>query len=163
MSGDAKLMLPSKSLLAGATKADFDELREEHDALSSDYSGFKKDTNLGLTNLQDEIDSVRERSLKVNLTNIKDPWNNINPITHKPMWEWRDVYFVVLNGLLFSRISYTKDTEIEFTASDEKDFKKLHINLENNSAHRLKRGFTDVKWISVPLTVISLVIFTAST
>ena len=160
---DAKLILQNKSLLPGATKADFDELSADHDALSSDYSGFKQDTNLGLTNLQNEIDTVRERSLKVNLTNISDPWNNINPITHKAMWDWGDVYFVLLNGILFSRISYTEGTEIEFTASDEEDFKKLHINLKNKFASWQKRDFNGSNWSSASLTVSSVLIFTAST
>lgn len=160
---DAKLILQNKSLLPGATKADFDKLSADHDALSSDYSGFKQDTNLGLTNLQDEIDTVRERSLKVNLTNINDPWNNINPVTHKAMWDWGDVYFVLLNGILFSRISYTEGTEIKFTASDEEYIIMLCINLKNKSAHWMKRSYTAGSWSSASLTVSSVLIFTAST
>lgn len=159
---DAKLILQNKSLLPGVTKADFDELSADHDALSSDYSGFKQNTNLGLTNLQDEIDTVRERSLKVNFANLNDPWNNINPITHKAMWDWGDVCFVLFNGILLSRISYT-NTDIEFTASAKEDFKMLHIYLKNKSATLWERGFKDTNWEAVPLTVRSLLIFTAST
>ena len=160
---DAKLILQNKSLLPGATKADFDELSADHDALSSDYSGFKQDTNLGLTNLQNEIDTVRERSLKVNLTNISDPWNNINPITHKAMWDWGDVYFVFLNGILFSRMSYTEGIEIEFIGSDEEDFKNLRIDLKKKFATLAIREFGSNYWDSASLTVSSLLFFTAST
>lgn len=51
MSDDAKLILPNKSLLAGATKADFDELSANHNALSSDYSEFKQNTNTEISRL----------------------------------------------------------------------------------------------------------------
>ena len=51
MLDNPKLILPNKSLLEGATKADFDELREDHDALTSDYSEFKRVTNNEINSL----------------------------------------------------------------------------------------------------------------
>lgn len=57
MSGDAKLILPNKSLLAGATKADFDELSANHNALSSDYSEFKQNTNTEISRLRQVVNN----------------------------------------------------------------------------------------------------------
>lgn len=57
MSGDAKLILPNKSLLPGATKADFDELSANHNALSSDYSEFKQNTNTEISRLRQVVNN----------------------------------------------------------------------------------------------------------
>lgn len=163
MSGDAKLILPNKSLLAGATKADFDELSADHNTLSSDYSEFKQDTISDISDLQDSLDTVAARSLKINLTNPGDPWNNINPATHKKMWDWGNVYFVLLNGILFSRVSYTEGGKLELTAVYESGFKMLSINTETKFANWQDRGFNTTNWSSKSLTVNSVLIFTAST
>jgi hypothetical protein len=163
MSGDAKLILPNKSLLAGATKADFDELSANHNALSSDYSEFKQNTISDISDLQDNIDAVAAKSLKVNLTNSDDPWNNVNPVTHKKMWDWGDVYFVLLNGILLSRVSYTEGGSLELTAVYESGFKMLTINIPNKSANWKDRYFSSTNWSSESLTVNSVLIFTVST
>lgn len=164
MSGDAKLILPNKSLLAGATKADFDELSANHNALSSDYSEFKQNTISDISNLQDSLDTVAAKSLSVNVPmNISDPWNNVNPVTHKRMWDWGDVYFVLLNGILFSRISYIENDNLVLTAVDLDNFKKLTINLSSKTAGWQTRSPTASTWSSASLTVSSVLIFTAST
>lgn len=164
MSDDAKLILPNKSLLAGATKADFDELSADHNTLSSDYSKFKQNTISDISDLQDSLDTVAAKSLSVNVPlNISNPWNNINPETHKAMWDWGDVYFVLLNGILFSRISYTEGNYLVLTAVDQDDFKMLTINLSSKTAGWWKRGPTTLTWSSASLTVSSVLIFTAST
>ena len=164
MSGDAKLILPNKSLLPGATKVDFDVLSSNYYALSSNYVKFMQNTNSTISDLQDSLETVAAKSLKVNIPlNISDPWNNVNPITHKAMWNWGDVYLVLLNGILFSRVSYTEDTKLELTAFDVGQFNLLTIYIERKSANWETQSFNSPGWHHKSLTVKSVLIFTAST